>query len=333
MTPRRPPFPCRGAIAALILPAIASAAGTAARPSSDRTAAPAEETAARVTPVAGESWVRHLRLSLDNTTLGGTGRWGPSAESPNAARPAVPESLTVPFRLTGKDLYRLNCQSCHREDGSGAPPEILPVTALARATSASFFRQKMKERGLPVDEPMLAKNAAEAETSLRNRIRNGGEKMPPFPQLDREETESLVGYVKELSGVPGAGPARPAIREPVVRVGEMLVKGTCHICHDAAATPTTAFEYRVGYGNPPPLAFFVEQRTCAQVVRKVREGLIEPSVSATRGRMPVFDYLSPQEVTAAYLYLLVEPPGRAPAQPAKPSAAAARAPAGGRPKL
>jgi mono/diheme cytochrome c family protein len=277
--------------------------------------------------------VRHLRLSLDNTTLGGTGRWGPAAGSQASERPAISESLNAPFRLTGKDLYRLNCQSCHREDGSGAPPEVLPVTALARATSAAFFRQKMKERGLPVDEAMLARNAAEAEASLRNRIRNGGEKMPPFPQLGRDETESLIAYVKELSGVPGPGPEPPAISEPVVRVGELLVKGTCHICHDAAATPTTAFEYRVGYGNPPPLAFFVEQRTCPEVVRKVREGLIEPNVSATRGRMPVFDYLSPQEVTAAYLYLLVEPPGRAAAGPVKPSAVAARAAAGRRPKL
>ena len=327
MRPRRPLV----VLAALILPALASGAGKAARPAP---ASPAEETGSRVSPVSGESWVRHLRLSLDHTTLGGTGNWGAPVESSGAAaRPAVPESLDAPFQVTGKDLYRLSCQSCHREDGSGAPPEILPVTSLARATSAAFFRQKMKERGLPVDEAQLAKNAADAEASLRNRIRNGGEKMPPFPQLDREETESLVAYVKELSGVPGPGPERPPIRESTVRVGELLVKGTCHICHDAAATPTTAFEYRVGYGNPPPLAFFPEQRTCPQVIRKVREGLIEPSVSATRGRMPVFDYLSAQEVTAAYLYLLVEPPGRAPAEAAKTPAPAARSAGGGRPKL
>jgi hypothetical protein len=50
----------------------------------------------------------------------------------------------------------------------------------------------MKERGLPVDEAQLAQNAAQAETSLRDRIRKGGEKMPPFPQLDRAETESVI---------------------------------------------------------------------------------------------------------------------------------------------
>ena len=298
----------RAAFAVLLLPAFAAAAAKAAGRAAPR--APAgDETSARTSPVSGESWVRHLRLSLESTTLGGTGDWGSAVDSAADAAPGSREALDAPLRVTGRDLYRLSCQSCHKEDGSGAPPEILPVTSLARATSAAYFRQKMKERGLPIDEAELAKNAADAEASLRKRIREGGVKMPPFPQLDRDETESLIAYVKELAGVPAAGPPRPPIRESAVRVGELLVKGTCHVCHDASASPTTAYEYRVGYGNPPPLSFFVEQRTCPQVVRKVRQGLIEPSVAARRGRMPVFGYLSPQEVTAAYLYLLVDPPG------------------------
>lgn len=311
--------------------------GAAAIPAVGRAAAappPARETAdSRPSPVTGMSWVHHLRVDLEKTSLGGTGRWG-GAASPADAGVAPPRgALDAPLLLTGRDIYRLSCQSCHREDGSGAPPEILPVTALARATSRQFFRDKMKERGLPVDEAQLAQNAAQAETSLRDRIRKGGEKMPPFPQLDRAETESVVAYVKELSGVADAGTPRPPLREPVARVGELLVKGTCHICHDAAATPTTAFEYRVGYGNPPPLSFFTEQRTSPQVIRKVREGLIEPSVSASRGRMPVFDYLSPQEVTAAYLYLLLEPPGSATAEEPRRPERPANPPAARRPKL
>lgn len=275
--------------------------------------------------------MRHLRISLENTTLGGIGRWGPSSPQPTGSVSAPRESLGSPFVLSGKDLYRLNCQACHREDGSGAPPEVLPVTSLARATSRQYFRDKMKERGLPVDEAQLAKNAAEAEASLRKRIRSGGEKMPPFPQLDHAETESVIAYVKQLSGVPEPGPPPAPLEEPVNRVGELLVKGTCHVCHDASATPTTAFEYRVGYGEPPPLSFFTEQRTPAQLVRKVREGLAEPSVSARHGRMPIFDYLTPEEVTAAYIYLLTEPPGRGAA--ASPGASVPAAAGGGRPKL
>ncbi|MGH9443166.1 MAG: c-type cytochrome [Thermoanaerobaculia bacterium] len=320
--------------AALFIAALASAGPRPPQGTAERPVRPAESSAPGTSPVSGESWVKHLHLSLDETTLGGIGRWGPSpGSSGSSARPTPSEVLDAPFLVTGKDLYRLSCQSCHREDGSGAPPEILPVTSLARATSAAFFRQKMKERGLPVDEAMLAKNAAEAEASLRNRIRNGGVKMPPFPQLGRAETESLIAYVKELAGIPEKGPERPPLREPSFRVGELLVKGTCHICHDSWAAPTTAFEYRVGYGEPPPLTFFTEQRTNPQVIRKVREGLVEPSVSATRGRMPVFGYLSPEEVTAAYLYLLVEPPRRGPAEASKAPERESRSAGGGRPKL
>jgi hypothetical protein len=47
----------------------------------------------------------------------------------------------------------------------------------------------------------------------------------------------------------------------------------------------------------------------------------------------VFDYLSPEEVTAAYLYLLLEPPARVPSEaPATPERPA-NLPAGSRPKL
>ena len=323
----KPSGPPRFLLAAAV-PLVASLAWAKGEPGAER--ARAAHVPERATATVGESWVRHLRISLENTTLGGIGRWGTSTAQAPGAAPVPRESLGESFVLGGKDLYRLNCQACHREDGSGAPPEVLPVTSLARATSRQYFRDKMKERGLPVDEAQLAKNAADAELSLRKRIRTGGEKMPPFPQLDRAETESVIAYVKRISGVPEAGPAPPPLEEPVTRVGELLVKGTCHVCHDAAATPT-AFEYRVGYGEPPPLSFFTEQRTPAQLIRKVREGLAEPSVSARHGRMPLFDYITPEEVTAAYIYLLTEPPGRSAAAPN--AAAASSGGGGGRPKL
>jgi hypothetical protein len=88
----------------------------------------------------------------------------------------------------------------------------------------------------------------------------------------------------------------------------------------------------MGSESPPALSFFTEQRTSLQVIRKVREGLAEPNLSASRGRMPVFGYLSPQEVTAAYLYLLVEPPGRARLETAEAPERSPRPTGGDRPK-
>ena len=314
------------AASAVFLSVPGRGAGGSNAPAERGSARAAERVSEKPTPAVGESWVRHLHVSLENTALGGIGRWGPAVAGGPGPGSALPrrEPLDAPLVVTGRDLYRVSCQACHREDGSGAPPEVLPVTSLARATSRQYFRDKMKERGLPVDEAQLARNAAEAEASLRKRIRSGGEKMPPFPQLDRAETESLIAYVKQLAGVPEPGPAPPPLQEPVIRVGELLVKGTCHVCHDAAAAPTTAFEYRVGYGEPPPLAFFTEQRTLPQLVRKVREGLAEPSVSARHGRMPVFDYLTPEEITAAYIYLLAVPPGAGPVEVPKSAAGGGR---------
>jgi hypothetical protein len=49
--------------------------------------------------------------------------------------------------------------------------------------------------------------------------------------------------------------------------------------------------------------------------------------------MPVFDYLSPEEVTAAYLYLLLEPPARAAVEETGTPQRAMSPPAGSRPKL
>jgi len=304
----------RLAAAALIL-----AVGPASARGASRPAASPMTTAAVIpeSPVAGESWVRHLHLSIENTAFGATGGWGGPFDSPPEPPASPVPTLAGPVRATGRDIYRLSCRSCHRGDGGGAPPEILPMTSLVRATSAALFRRKLKERGLPVDEAALARNAAEAETSLRKRIREGGEKMPPSPQLGPGETESLIAYLKEVAGVPAPSPAPAPIRESVFRVGELVVKGTCHVCHDA--TPATAPGYRPGDGSPPPLSVIVEKRTCAQLIRKVREGLAEPSISAAHGRIPVFDYLSPQEVTAAYVYLLLEPPTAAPLDTMSPA--------------
>jgi mono/diheme cytochrome c family protein len=95
----------------------------------------------------------------------------------------------------------------------------------------------------------------------------------------------------------------------MVRVGEHVVKGTCHTCHDATGPDVDAAG--IAAGEIPPLASFPRKFSIMQVMHKVREGrrISIGLVSAgDHGRMPVFSYLTPAEVKAAYIYLALYPP-------------------------
>jgi hypothetical protein len=168
----------------------------------------------------------------------------------------------------------------------------------------------MKDRGLPVDEGMIRQLSSQAQTSLHTRLQSGGEKMPPFSFLEPVEEEVLTAYLKDLAGIPAAGNVARVIVEPPARSGELLVKGTCHTCHDAAPGETGALLLTEEDRAILPLATIGSQRTADQVIRKVREGAIDPSAAQKRGRMPLFTYLTPEEITAAYNFILAYPPQR-----------------------
>ena len=102
------------------------------------------------------------------------------------------------------------------------------------------------------------------------------------------------------------------------RLGELVVKGTCHICHDATGPRPSG--RALLEGAIPPLNILVADKPVVDFVDKVRRGA--PIVMGDlpfhyRGRMPVFSYLQDKEVAAAYLYLSTYPP-RASDEPAKP---------------
>ncbi len=59
--------------------------------------------------------------------------------------------------------------------------------------------------------------------------------MPSFSYLTDNEINALIGYLDVLADVPEAGKTA-TVTEPATRIGELLVKGTCHICHDATGT-------------------------------------------------------------------------------------------------
>lgn len=270
------------------------------------------------TPVSGPGSLRRLGLQLQHSAMGWTGRLGPAADAAPPAWPrATPSVLPELSLLTGADLYRLNCRACHRADGRGAPAEILSVIDPIRATSPLMVRERMAAMGRPITAAFAGELAVGAREDVLKRLKNGGESMPAFDHLSRAEIDALFAYLEWLAGVPGADRRQLRVAEPASRIGEHLVKGTCHICHDATG-PWPGPEALLD-GVMPSLSSVVGQRTIDDVLAKVRRGkpvILGVARIAYRGRMPVFDYVSDGEVSAAYRYLVAYPPQPAPARTA-----------------
>lgn len=258
-----------------------------------------------VTPVHGPSWIQRLDLKFEDTRLGKMGADGAPPAGAEREPPVDPEADAAqqqPFRVNGEDLYRLDCRACHGPDGLGAPPEINSLIGPVRGTSPSVLEDRQRARGRTLSPAMARQLAAEAEATIRERLAHGGKKMPAFPHLSGDEVSALIAYLKVLARVPGADPRPVLVTESVLRVGEHLVKGTCNICHPATGpAPNPMMMYMQGV--IPSLAGIADQRSPADIVRKVRWGYTMMPMMARMSRMPVLGYLTEQEVLAAVLHL------------------------------
>jgi mono/diheme cytochrome c family protein len=268
---------------------------------------------ASVTSVTGESWLVHLNRSFSETSMGKTGHLGPPVPAPGGEGAHwIPASISVTSQivtLNGSDLYRLNCQGCHGESGQGAPPEINSVINPVRATSVTLVMERMKNTGMDISRADAVKLAQQANASLLQRLHSGGQNMPPFPHLNEAEIRSLVAYLKQLAGVPAAESEQIAIQESHVRIGEHIVKSTCHTCH--SATGADPEPEQIWDGAIPPLSALPVRKGQSDFIRKVTHGapiLMGTPPMLYRGRMPVFYYLSEQEAADVYLYLTTYPP-------------------------
>ena len=267
-----------------------------------------------VTPTRGESWISHLHKRFSETSMGKTWHSGPAAQMPGEDSAVWREKLSPGFEarsmtVHGADVYRLNCRGCHAESGHGAPPEINSVIDPVRATSVEVIVARMKKAGMNMSRANATLLAKQSNTALLDRFHKGGQDMPPFPQLSEPEIRSLLAYLRQLAGVPGAEKQQVAIHEPPSRAGEQIVKSTCHICHNATGPNPNPQE--ILEGAIPPLSTLTTRTSLPEFVRKVTAGSpINMGVMPIpfRGRMPVFDYLSKDEVANAYLYLTLFPP-------------------------
>jgi mono/diheme cytochrome c family protein len=261
-----------------------------------------------VTPVAGPSWLTHLGIPVNRTYLGqGAERLGPSPD-----RPPEPRTEALGVRrtmvLSGADLYRLNCQACHRDSGTGAPPEIKSLLGPIQGSSRELVQQRLHEQG----DPAAAADSQEASKRSRmavvTRLHKGGTRMPPRDYLQNEDVKVLFSYLTVLANNPDAM-ARATRTVSWARLGELTVKGTCHICHDATGPQPSGTALL--HGAVPPLESLLATKSVADFVHKARAGdpvqMGDPALFH-RGRMPVFYYLKDEEIAAAYLYLATYPP-------------------------
>jgi mono/diheme cytochrome c family protein len=264
----------------------------------------------RVTPVSGPSWLDRVHASFDTTSMGRMGQNTPPPTvryEPKWNQLAGSEDLNEQFVLSGSDLYRLDCESCHQPDGHGSPPEVHSLIEPIQAMSAPMMEERMKKRGRPITAAMARQMADAASAAIYDRLKHGGQQMPPFDHLEGAEVDALIAFLKQLAGVPGAEAHQIRVAEPFTRVGEHLVKGTCHICHRSTGPGT---EPEALLRNVlPSLASIPREKTLFQVLTKVRHGApVQVGEMSRGGRMPVFSYLTDDEVAAAYLYLIIYPP-------------------------
>ena len=268
---------------------------------------------ADVTAVTGESLLTHLNRALGDTSMGKTGRLGPGpspgAGSQQTFLPHLPQPASETVTLRGSDLYRLNCQACHGESGLGAPPEINSMISPIRGTAPALVRERMKKVGMDISNADATKLAQEAEAALLERLHKGGKTMPAFPQLKESDIRPLLAYLRLLADMPGAQNEQSAVKESHARVGEFIVKSTCHICHGAVGPNPSTQELLDG--AIPPLNTLTMRKVQSEFIRKVTQGapvLMGTPPMLYRGRMPVFYYLSEEEVADVYLYLAMYPP-------------------------
>lgn len=287
-----------------------------ARPQAGAAGGAAGQPAPRVTPVSGASWMEVRGTSMERSAMGRAGRsapqlpdvtYLPTSELRRLELPDPP-ALTEDFTLTGADLYRLSCRSCHTAAGTGNPPEIRSLIDPIRATSVELTLQQMEARGRSIPPELAETLAAQARTTLIQRLEHGGERMPVFNHLSEDEIDALLLYLQQLADIPGTRERPPArVEASVARVGELLVKGTCHTCHAAAGRG--GGQEVLQRGIIPSIDTFTDQRLMGFLEQKVREGAPIGEGWSGRGRMPVFSYLTADEVRAVYVYLLLYPPG------------------------
>lgn len=246
----------------------------------------------RVTPATGPSLLTRLKTGFDQSSFGRAGYVGSSPAAPETEPPAsAPTSWLVDgFELSGEDLYRINCRSCHGIGAAGLKPITPSIVGRVREGAAEG------------EDTGTRRRRAGAEMAIRHRLDAGGAVMPPFVHLEPGEVEALIAYLEAIAGVAEPGAPSPRVRVPALAVGEHVVKAVCQTCHDAVP----GLRRVAGQAISPALSEIPERWSAGELVEAVRSGAGPTKPGAAH--RPRMGYLRPDEIRAAYVYLVAVPP-------------------------
>lgn len=134
----------------------------------------------------------------------------------------------------GEKVFRANCAGCHGKIGRGDGPASAELeTRPGNLASGVFKFKSVREGCFPLDE------------DLKRTIRLGvpGSSMPAWKLFSESETQALVEYLRELSGMRArVGDAVPMGSMPRSRLGsaesieagKKLFSTSCAVCHGSA---------------------------------------------------------------------------------------------------
>lgn len=130
---------------------------------------------------------------------------------------AAVNSLEDKMTLTGKDIYRLNCASCHGTDRSGYA-NIYP--------SLLNIQERLSEK------------------AVLEQINHGKGLMPAFSHLTSEEKEALIAFLFEEK--------EDTVKSSIENLGERIFRSNCASCHRATVNDPKPPNVRMM--EPAPLA-------------------------------------------------------------------------------
>ena len=167
-------------------------------------------------------------------------------------------SYTPVDKITGEDIYRLNCAGCHgvgRKGMTNLYPSLININE--RMSEDQIFKQ----------------------------IENGKGLMPPFAHLSQNEKEALVTFLYNEIVEP--------IEGTLSNIGEGIFKSNCTSCHRAFANDPKPPNARMM--EPPPLAGITRKISKEYFLRTVENGkCYMPSFNhfSTEEKEELYSYLN-----------------------------------------